>query len=109
LAAKAAREQAIKDGIEESPVAMPVLEEDEDKGVVEEEYDDSAFEDETTYDRDARRRSHNNWMYRFFWLLVMNPFFNLFIFVMIMLNTLSLAADDYPMSNKKEKIIDICN
>jgi len=28
---------------------------------------------------------------------------------MIMLNTLSLAADDYPMSNKKETIIAYCN
>ncbi len=82
---------------------------DEKKDVVEEVFDDSAFEDETIADRDARRRSHTNCFYRCFFLLIINPFFNCFIFMMIMLNTLSLAADDYPMSNKKEQIISVCN
>jgi len=72
-------------------------------------FDDSAFEEETIADRDARRRSHLNCVYRVFFLICINPFFNCFIFMMIMLNTLSLAADDYPMYDKKERIIAYCN
>lgn len=75
----------------------------------EEEIDESAFEDETEGDRDARRRSHTNCIYRMFFLLIINSFFNFFIFLMIMCNTISLAADDYPMTNIKEQIIAICN
>lgn len=75
----------------------------------EEEIDDSAFEDEAICDRDARRRSHTQALYRMFFLFVINPWFNCFIFLMILLNTLSLAADDYPMYDKKEMVIDICN
>jgi hypothetical protein len=75
----------------------------------EEEFDESAFEDEKPYDTDARRRSHANWLYRRFFMLVINPWFNCFIFLMIILNTLSLAADDYPGSNKKDTVIAVCN
>lgn len=79
------------------------------KEAPEEVYDDSAFEDERECDRDARRRSHEGCLYRVCWLIVMNPFFEFFIFINIMANTLSLAADDYHMTNRKEEIIDICN
>ena len=81
----------------------------EEKVKVEEEYDESAFEDETPTETGARRRSHTNCIYRTFFLIVINSWFNCFIFVMIMLNTLSLAADDYPMYDKKEKLISYCN
>lgn len=72
---------------------------------MEEQFDDSAFEDETVFERDARRRSHTNCLYRIFFLFVTNPFFNSFIFLMILANTLSLAADDFPMTNTKEMVI----
>lgn len=72
-------------------------------------FDDSAFEEETIADRDARRRSHTNCLYRVCFLFVINPWFNCFIFMMIMANTISLAADDYPMYDKKEMVIAYCN
>ncbi|MFO0117243.1 MAG: hypothetical protein ACK521_06405 [bacterium] len=88
--------------LQASPVKEEVNPLDDEKPVEEEVFDDSAFEDETIADRDARRRSHTNCFYRVFFLIIINPFFNCFIFLMIMLNTLSLAMDDYPMTNTKE-------
>lgn len=116
---KIREEKAIRDKEEAEKVQKPGGEEEiaqkvEDDFLAQKDpeveiFDDSAWEDERVCDRDARRRSHENGLYRMFYVFVMNPFFNLFIFLMIMANTVSLAADDYPMTDQKEHVIDICN
>lgn len=55
--------------------------------------DDDYFEEE--HEKNARQRSYTNAVYRFFYLLVTSVSFNFFIFMLIIGNTLTLAAYTY--------------
>ena len=43
------------------------------------------------------------------YLLVTNSIFNFVIFCLIIVNTITLALDDYPQSLHKEQQLEICN
>lgn len=57
----------------------------------------------------SRKRSHKNPIFRFLFRLVTNWVFNFFITIIIVLNTLSLAADSFDQSIKKEEFLKTCN
>lgn len=59
--------------------------------------------------RNARHRSHKNNLYRFFYVIVAHWVFNFFITIVIILNTITLAADDFPQSIEKENFLKISN
>jgi hypothetical protein len=73
------------------------------------ELDESAVVDETLMERDTRKRSHSNFIYRFFFKLVTHWMFNFFVVMLILLNTISLAAETFDQSQDKEYFLDVCN
>ena len=70
---------------------------------------ESDGEKETVYDQKSRERAQNNGFYRFFYSIVTDTNFNAFIFVLIMINTITLAMDDYPQTKSKTEILDVFN
>ena len=64
---------------------------------------------EPEYEKEARERSHENGCWRCMFILVTSVAFNFFIFVLILLNTASLALYRYDMSDTKELILSWCN
>ena len=80
------------------------IDEDKDLAI----FDDEPVE-EDDFMKNARLRSHLNLFLRFFYVIVTNWFFNFFITIAIILNTITLAADDFPQSVQKEGFLKICN
>ena len=68
------------------------------------------FDDrETAFELAARLRSRKNAFYTHLYNLVMNPLYNLIIFLLILGNTITLASDGYPQSFKKEATLVVLN
>ena len=65
----------------------------------EEEHESHEAEDE--HDASARKRAKVNVFYNYFFQMVTAPAFNCMIFVLILLNTVVLAMDDYYMTDAK--------
>lgn len=86
-----------------------------DQVVIKEELDDTQAreelegEQETKHDKKSRKRAAENGFYRFFYSIVTDTNFNAFIFVLIMINTITLAMDDYPQSKSKTAVLDVFN
>lgn len=53
------------------------------------------FLDETLDEKAARKRSHENKLYRFFYKMTIHWLFQFTITIFVLLNTLVLAADTY--------------
>lgn len=71
--------------------------EDQEKGEVSSLGDEEdEFEDEDENDIAARLRSKSNCFYRSFFLMVTHPVYNFFVFMLILVNTIILAVDDFP-------------
>ena len=64
---------------------------------------------ETDYERDARYRSHKNKCYRGLFNIVTSPWFNFFIFLLIIGNTVTLAAYTYDQSQEQTDVLEIFN
>jgi hypothetical protein len=61
-------------------------------------FDDEAPIEEEDFMKKARKRSRFIPFYRFFYLIVAHWVFNFIITIVIILNAISLAADDFPQS-----------
>jgi hypothetical protein len=61
-------------------------------------FDDEAPIEEEDFMKKARQRSRYIPFYRFFYLIVAHWVFNFIITIVIILNAISLAADDFPQS-----------
>ena len=66
-------------------------------------------ESEPEHEKNSRYRSSLNGCYRCMYLLVTSVPFNFFIFVLILLNTLTLALYRYDQSYQKELLLSYCN
>ena len=64
---------------------------------------------ETEYEKNSRLRSHRNGLYRCMFLIVTSVSFNFFIFVLIIGNTITLAAYHYDESDLQIDVLDIFN
>lgn len=64
---------------------------------------------EEEQDKCARKRAKVNKFYNFFFQIVTAPGFNFLIFILILLNTMVLAMDDYYMTESKTLFVSIAN
>ena len=64
---------------------------------------------EEEHEKNARERSHTNSLYRFFYLIVTSVSFNFFIFILIIGNTLTLAAYTFDQSDLQTEVLEIFN
>ena len=70
--------------------------------------DDYDFEEED-YEKEARMRSERNGVYKCFFQIVTSVSFNFFIFLLIIGNTITLAAYTYDQSDLKTRTLEIFN
>lgn len=63
-----------------------------------EDEDNEEYEDEDDNDIAARLRSKKFCLYRAFYLMVTHPVYNFIVFMLILVNTVILAIDDFPQS-----------
>lgn len=73
-----------------------------------EEFEDD-YEDEDENEIAARIRSKKNCFYRSVYLFVTHPVYNFIVFVLILVNTVVLAVDDFPQTIAKENILAVFN
>lgn len=52
--------------------------------------------DEPEHDKNSRLRSKKNKFYGCMYICCTNPFYNLFVFILILANTVTLCIDDFP-------------
>ena len=71
--------------------------------------DDISLFEEEEFEKDARRRSHENKCFRCLFLMVTSVSFNFFIFCLILLNTITLAIYTYDQSDTQTFVIAIFN
>jgi len=71
--------------------------------------EDDALVQETPDEKEARKRSYKNPLYRFFFVLTTHWTFSAFITIMIILNTVSLALDTFDVSEKMEEVLGVFN
>lgn len=91
---------------------MPVdqqLDDKQDSGQAQDAMSQSLYLDEPDHDRNSRLRSTKNCLFRGCYLLVSNPVFNFFIFLLIIANTIVLSIDGYPQSEQKTRALAIAN
>ena len=67
------------------------------------------YEDEPDHEREARRRSYSNPVYRCLHQFVTSVSFNFFIFVLILGNTVTLAAYTYDQSDRQTDVLALFN
>lgn len=77
--------------VDASQAEVKELDEDEDE-------DNEEYEDEDDNDIAARLRSKKFCLYRAFYLMVTHPVYNFIVFMLILVNTVILAIDDFPQS-----------
>ena len=70
---------------------------------------EAEFSDEDANEIAARIRSRKNCFFRTFFLLVTNPTYNFAVFIIILINTVVLAIDDFPQSVEKENTLNLFN
>lgn len=73
------------------------------------ENEDEDEEPETKYERAARLRSKKTIFYTYLYNIVMNPFYNIAVFLLIIGNTIVLASNSYPQSFEKEDRLNVLN
>lgn len=64
---------------------------------------------EEDHEKNARVRSYNNAVYRFFYNLVTSVSFNFFIFILIIGNTGTLAVFTYDQSDLQTEVLEVFN